>query len=132
SQHFTNSSKKKTRSFAIAKPSTITCRFAFRRYGVTRDLLSLPTRRSSDLARTCPPRGDIGRGAAAGRLDSPVPLGWHRDVGPQQIGKSTRLNSSHVSISYAVFCLKKKKEEGFARNSRGPNRERHSSHRQAT
>src|SRR5436309_11743276 len=24
--------------------------------------------------------------------------------------KSTRLNSSHVKISYAVFCLKKKKE----------------------
>src|SRR3712207_8008716 len=27
-----------------------------------------------------------------------------------QIGKSTRLNSSHANISYAVFCLKKKKE----------------------
>src|SRR5699024_12414560 len=27
----------------------------------------------------------------------------------QQDRKSTRLNSSHVSISYAVFCLKKKK-----------------------
>src|SRR5437868_3278076 len=26
--------------------------------------------------------------------------------------KSTRLNSSHVSISYAVFCLKKKKIKG--------------------
>src|SRR2546430_12485617 len=26
--------------------------------------------------------------------------------------KSTRLNSSHSQISYAVFCLKKKKEEG--------------------
>src|SRR5207249_5172099 len=26
--------------------------------------------------------------------------------------KSTRLNSSHVSISYAVFCLKKKKRRG--------------------
>src|SRR5699024_9905686 len=26
--------------------------------------------------------------------------------------KSTRLNSSHVSISYAVFCLKKKKKAG--------------------
>src|SRR5437868_15260868 len=26
--------------------------------------------------------------------------------------KSTRLNSSHVSISYAVFCLKKKKRTG--------------------
>src|SRR5690606_40679897 len=25
--------------------------------------------------------------------------------------KSTRLNSSHVKISYAVFCLKKKKEK---------------------
>src|SRR5699024_11972474 len=27
--------------------------------------------------------------------------------------KSTRLNSSHVSISYAVFCLKKKKESAY-------------------
>src|SRR5438874_10756797 len=26
--------------------------------------------------------------------------------------KSTRLNSSHVEISYAVFCLKKKKKSG--------------------
>src|SRR5204863_4111034 len=29
---------------------------------------------------------------------------------PQQDRKSTRLNSSHVEISYAVFCLKKKKK----------------------
>src|SRR5699024_11638771 len=29
--------------------------------------------------------------------------------------KSTRLNSSHVSISYAVFCLKKKKDVSFGR-----------------
>src|SRR5437868_11372990 len=28
--------------------------------------------------------------------------------------KSTRLNSSHVSISYAVFCLKKKNDEEAA------------------
>src|SRR6266576_84673 len=27
--------------------------------------------------------------------------------------KSTRLNSSHVELSYAVFCLKKKKESCF-------------------
>src|SRR5258707_10768179 len=26
-----------------------------------------------------------------------------------EIGRSTRLNSSHANISYAVFCLKKKK-----------------------
>src|SRR5438067_9570566 len=30
--------------------------------------------------------------------------------------KSTRLNSSHVSISYAVFCLKKKKNDSRARD----------------
>src|SRR5699024_12086277 len=30
--------------------------------------------------------------------------------------KSTRLNSSHVSISYAVFCLKKKKKVTFICN----------------
>src|SRR5699024_11829406 len=30
--------------------------------------------------------------------------------------KSTRLNSSHVSISYAVFCLKKKKIQSKKRN----------------
>src|SRR5690606_41175959 len=29
--------------------------------------------------------------------------------------KSTRLNSSHVKISYAVFCLKKKKRQATAR-----------------
>src|SRR5699024_2290817 len=33
--------------------------------------------------------------------------GIHRDIFTDR--KSTRLNSSHVSISYAVFCLKKKK-----------------------
>src|SRR3712207_8348112 len=33
---------------------------------------------------------------------------WHRDV-DRQDRKSTRLNSSHANISYAVFCLKKKK-----------------------
>src|SRR5699024_12065450 len=31
--------------------------------------------------------------------------------GADQDRKSTRLNSSHVSISYAVFCLKKKSNE---------------------
>src|SRR5699024_12530737 len=39
--------------------------------------------------------------------------------------KSTRLNSSHVSISYAVFCLKKKtkrgRNDGHCRHCRGAN-----------
>src|SRR5690242_7614605 len=30
---------------------------------------------------------------------------------PRRDRKSTRLNSSHMSISYAVFCLKKKKKQ---------------------
>src|SRR5437667_1230418 len=30
---------------------------------------------------------------------------------PQRDRKSTRLNSSHITISYAVFCLKKKKNK---------------------
>src|SRR5437773_5576985 len=29
---------------------------------------------------------------------------------PERDRKSTRLNSSHITISYAVFCLKKKKK----------------------
>src|SRR5258705_4799541 len=33
------------------------------------------------------------------------------DYGPGTDRKSTRLNSSHLGISYAVFCLKKKKEQ---------------------
>src|SRR5690348_17563256 len=34
-----------------------------------------------------------------------------RRVGEREDRKSTRLNSSHPSISYAVFCLKKKKKK---------------------
>src|SRR3989442_4880803 len=44
-------------------------------------------------------------GAQAGLVrSSPLRLRRKRDR------KSTRLNSSHVRISYAVFCLKKKKQ----------------------
>src|SRR5690349_22382559 len=41
--------------------------------------------------------------AGAVDVDRDVPVGVDR--------KSTRLNSSHVEISYAVFCLKKKKKK---------------------
>src|SRR3712207_7924789 len=45
-------------------------------------------------------------------LSLPLTLGFaHRKVlavNRQQDRKSTRLNSSHANISYAVFCLKKK------------------------
>src|SRR2546430_9754567 len=35
----------------------------------------------------------------------------HHDGVAEQDRKSTRLNSSHSQISYAVFCLKKKKKD---------------------
>src|SRR5207253_10043445 len=58
------------------------------------------------------PRGGEHAGEAAEVLDQL--LGQRLDVAArngveQQDRKSTRLNSSHVAISYAVFCLKKKK-----------------------
>src|SRR5258705_10283191 len=40
-------------------------------------------------------------------LYSPIPLAWMGLLDR----KSTRLNSSHLGISYAVFCLKKKNPE---------------------
>src|SRR3712207_8876917 len=54
-----------------------------------------------------PAPADAGRGAARGARGG-------RDGGrriPPRDRKSTRLNSSHANISYAVFCLKKTKQE---------------------
>src|SRR5437764_10484797 len=83
-----------------------------------RDSHSFPTRRSSDLplygrdrmpARRLLPLLALGLAAACGRgadstgaatTTSTLPAGPDR--------KSTRLNSSHRCISYAVFCLKQK------------------------
>src|SRR6266571_7927705 len=45
-----------------------------------------------------------GTGAGTGRTRRTAPL-----PAAARDRKSTRLNSSHMSISYAVFCLKKKK-----------------------
>src|SRR2546422_6330392 len=36
----------------------------------------------------------------------------HPAVSDSEIGRAQRLNSSHGYISYAVFCLKKKKTQG--------------------
>src|SRR3712207_8397704 len=47
------------------------------------------------------PRGPRQHGADADRGPA---------AGPVADRKSTRLNSSHANISYAVFCLKKKKK----------------------
>src|SRR3712207_7846872 len=60
--------------------------------------------------------GDDGEATAqlpgAGGLDRGVErqqVGLVGDRGDDPDRKSTRLNSSHANISYAVFCLKKKK-----------------------
>src|SRR5205807_6921137 len=83
------------------------------------DQLRLSTRRRSDAAviELTAHRAASGEGAMPARLPLPTlhkvsdnglvktpPMGWNRDR------KSTRLNSSHLVISYAVFCLKKKND----------------------
>src|SRR5207249_9215946 len=64
-----------------------------------------------------PDRGERHRGAAPWdgarrdeHRDRAPSRGRAPDPGASPDRKSTRLNSSHVSISYAVFCLKKKKK----------------------
>src|SRR5690606_41828179 len=46
----------------------------------------------------------------AGMVQANVGPGIDRGPGDARDRKSTRLNSSHVKISYAVFCLKKKRK----------------------
>src|SRR5207249_9956886 len=69
-------------------------------------LFRSPVSRSGSRSRSrCPGRRD--RGCRASSWPPPLPP----SASPRKIDrKSTRLNSSHVSISYAVFCLKKKKK----------------------
>src|SRR5690349_22479793 len=87
--------------------------------GSHRALNSFPTRRSSDLGfRKVAARGtgairkgDFEHLQAGGRIPalppiSPSPCGALLKVFEISDRKSTRLNSSHVEISYAVFCLK--------------------------
>src|SRR3712207_8629354 len=49
---------------------------------------------------------DFGQGRA---VDDGAAAGADLDIVARRDRKSTRLNSSHANISYAVFCLKKKK-----------------------
>src|SRR5207249_11998126 len=85
-----------------------------------RDLHSFPTRRSSDLGipengnhhhRAYPEADQYAAAELPARLRQ---VAFYRNklyARNAQDRKSTRLNSSHVSISYAVFCLKKKKKK---------------------
>src|SRR3712207_8459182 len=58
---------------------------------------------------SCSPRMYYGRTLRNGRLFLQSLWEGRRSSHPDR--KSTRLNSSHANISYAVFCLKKKKEK---------------------
>src|SRR2546427_7762150 len=85
-------------------------------------------------------RSRRGREPAAQRVPSrafqttPVPLTTQTLLGhhcgaideASQDRKSTRLNSSHSQISYAVFCLKKKKKQNPSRGLRAPTNLMHS------
>src|SRR5690348_17637634 len=80
-----------------------------------RYVLSFPARRSSDLMPLHPFRRvdaeqveSVGEDGFRRLADGRRPPAGRSFVGERIDRKSTRLNSSHPSISYAVFCLKKK------------------------
>src|SRR5690606_39602859 len=76
----------------------------------TTQIYTLSTRRSSDLLSR-KPRGLSGDDIDEARAEA-IALEFlpeERRQGYRADRKSTRLNSSHVKNSYAVFCLKKKK-----------------------
>src|ERR1035441_10688634 len=77
----------------------LVCRLLLERCGDHRDLHSFPTRRSSDLCR-------CRTSCAALSPSSTAPSKGLTRPGTVTDRKSTRLNSSHLGISYAVFCLK--------------------------
>src|SRR3712207_7702548 len=63
-------------------------------------------------------RDERDRARSAATWDNSAPVGTpiaapddNRDGQAAEDRKSTRLNSSHANISYAVFCLKKKKKD---------------------
>src|SRR5207253_9209554 len=66
--------------------------------------------------------GDVARNVvmAAQPARERVARAWiaQLDREPRTDRKSTRLNSSHVAISYAVFCLKKKKNSSNSQRMR--------------
>src|SRR5204862_8062617 len=63
---------------------------------------------SADCAARRPCRRSVRDSRDRGTSRCP-PIPAISDATPARDRKSTRLNSSHVEISYAVFCLKKKK-----------------------
>src|SRR5437899_8309888 len=87
--------------------------------GIHQDLLSFPTRRSSDLPLTNEEL--VGRAIKGHRDEYMIATKFARgmdDATPGDLDrKSTRLNSSHLGISYAVFCLKKKRPTAGKRSS---------------
>src|SRR2546426_4772068 len=65
------------------------------------------------LFRSVDPEGQVLTAPDAGERVEAHPSLAHRVRVPEKLAedrKSTRLNSSHLVISYAVFCLKKKKK----------------------
>src|SRR3712207_7751654 len=69
-----------------------------------------PTRRSSDLAHGLQVRIRRRESVGARERGEVLQRVAHAQTPRLVDRKSTRLNSSHANISYAVFCLKKKKQ----------------------
>src|SRR5690242_20844031 len=73
----------------------------------TTEIYTLSLHDALPISQTRVTSSPAGAERAAARA-SAVPPTWPATSSPLRDRKSTRLNSSHMSISYAVFCLKKK------------------------
>src|SRR3712207_6889858 len=76
-----------------------------------RSLLGPPARGGGDDGLPGAPPGHAAVLLLLRQEDRPHPGGLLRRLRGRRDRKSTRLNSSHANISYAVFCLKKKKRQ---------------------
>src|SRR5690606_40266692 len=99
------------------QPLCATCCCPFSSADALRDLHSFPTRRSSDLVHLIGMQGDRQTHA---RQTAVLAMGFTLKQDCSLDRKSTRLNSSHVKSSYAVFCLKKTKLNPRASASLAP------------
>src|SRR2546422_3885598 len=93
-------------SFSALIPS-----FFFFNDTATTEIYTLSLHDALPISSPAQNRGDLRRRARQRGRRSSRDAPGHGHEHPRRDRKSTRLNSSHGYISYAVFCLKKKKKK---------------------
>src|SRR5437870_11082245 len=95
------SNLKTTKNNATPSAKDVNSRLNRHSHSIAKLRLTLPALRASQVATSAPSTSRVPVQSTMARSDR----------------KSTRLNSSHVATSYAVFCLKKKKSRRYRQDS---------------